>query len=122
MPATGRALSSTFKFFLGLVICVTPFALQSAGQTSNFQKDMAAAMQGNVDAELKVASAYQRGGISLTRRAAHWYAKAGGVGKSRGGSPVCGNAVPGPRHGKRRAEGLPVVPESSAGEGSGRDE
>ncbi len=57
-------------------------AASGMGQSNNFKKDMVSALQGNIEAELRVASAYQRGdGITTdAKQAVQWYAKAAGSG------------------------------------------
>ena len=81
MKCSAQSLLPNFRMLMLLgfgLLC----AVSGMGQSNNFKRDMVSALQGNIEAELRIASAYQRGdGITMdAKQAVQWYAKAAGSG------------------------------------------
>ena len=81
MKCSARSLLPNLRMLMLLgfgVLC----AVSGMAQSNNFKRDMVSALQGNIEAELRIASAYQRGdGITMdAKQAVQWYAKAAGSG------------------------------------------
>ena len=81
MKCSARSLLPNLRMLMLLgfgVLC----PVSGMGQSNNFKRDMVSALQGNIEAELRIASAYQRGdGINMdAKQAVQWYAKAAGSG------------------------------------------